>query len=68
MTADPVDSAHSQLPLVHAIGELRAALHRGYGFPGDADVFEADLAHEIEHADPATCPALSASWRSSGVG
>ncbi|MEV4045107.1 hypothetical protein RKD32_003036 [Streptomyces sp. SAI-195] len=53
MTADPVDSTHSQLPLVHAIGELRAALHRGYGFPGDADVFEADLAHEIEHADPA---------------
>ncbi|MGW0011695.1 hypothetical protein ACWDVX_18355 [Streptomyces tendae] len=53
MSADSVDSAHPQLPLVHAIGELRAALDRGYGFPGDADDFETDLAREIEHADPA---------------
>ncbi|MGV9912376.1 hypothetical protein ACWEWD_03620 [Streptomyces tendae] len=38
---------------MHAIGELRAALNRGYGFPGDVDDFEADLAREIDHADPA---------------
>ncbi|MER5754030.1 hypothetical protein [Streptomyces sp. NPDC002088] len=25
----------------------------GYGFPGDADDFEAELAREINHADPA---------------
>ncbi|MEW2537739.1 hypothetical protein AB0920_33900 [Streptomyces olivaceus] len=34
-------------------GELRAALTLGYGFPGDADDFEAELAREINHADPA---------------
>ncbi|MEU9637323.1 hypothetical protein ACGFZZ_31970 [Streptomyces tendae] len=53
MTADSVDSTRPQLPLVHAIGELRAALNRGYGFPGDADDFEADFAREIDQADPA---------------
>lgn len=25
----------------------------GYGFPGDADDFEAELAREINHTDPA---------------
>ncbi|MCC5473842.1 hypothetical protein ACFV2N_28050 [Streptomyces sp. NPDC059680] len=34
-------------------GELRAALVLGYGFPSDADDFEAELAREINHADPA---------------
>ncbi|MFA3875249.1 hypothetical protein ABS735_16380 [Streptomyces sp. MMCC 100] len=53
MTSDPAHSGQPQLPLVWAIGELRAALNRGYGFPGDADDFEADLAREIDHADPA---------------
>ncbi|WP_180685391.1 profilin [Streptomyces gossypiisoli] len=38
---------------MRTIGELRAALIMGYGFPGDADEFEADLAREINHADPA---------------
>ncbi|MEV0641107.1 hypothetical protein AB0I77_40540 [Streptomyces sp. NPDC050619] len=38
---------------MHTIGELRAALTMGYGFPGDADDFEAELAREINHADPA---------------
>ncbi|MFI2424707.1 hypothetical protein ACH5A7_11490 [Streptomyces sp. NPDC018955] len=38
---------------MRTIGELRAALVMGYGFPGDADDFEAELAREISHADPA---------------
>ncbi|MBZ6142688.1 hypothetical protein KVH22_35265 [Streptomyces olivaceus] len=38
---------------MRTIGELRAALTLGYGFPGDADDFEAELAREINHADPA---------------
>ncbi|MET9969267.1 hypothetical protein ABZZ80_25880 [Streptomyces sp. NPDC006356] len=38
---------------MRTIGELRAALIMGYGFPGDADDFEAELAREINHADPA---------------
>ncbi|MDF3141209.1 MULTISPECIES: hypothetical protein [unclassified Streptomyces] len=38
---------------MRTIGELRAALTMGYGFPGDADDFEAELAREINHADPA---------------
>ncbi|WP_165685740.1 hypothetical protein [Streptomyces sp. KO7888] len=50
MTAD---SGHPRLPLLRAIGEMRAALKEGYGFPGDADAFEANLAHEIDYADPA---------------
>jgi hypothetical protein len=38
---------------MRTIGELRAALTMGYGFPGDADDFEADLAREINYSDPA---------------
>ncbi|MEH0423263.1 hypothetical protein [Streptomyces sp. B21-083] len=37
---------------MRTIGELRAALGVGYGFPGDADDFEADLAREIDPTDP----------------
>ncbi|OIK07401.1 hypothetical protein [Streptomyces monashensis] len=53
MTADPAASGSSRLPAMRTIGELRAALTLGYGFPGDADDFEAELAREINHADPA---------------
>ncbi|MEU6229573.1 hypothetical protein [Streptomyces sp. NPDC047042] len=38
---------------MRTIGELRAALTMGYGFPGDGDDFEAELAREINHSDPA---------------
>jgi hypothetical protein len=38
---------------MRTIGELRAALTMGYGFADDADDFEAELAREINHADPA---------------
>ncbi|MGW6907102.1 hypothetical protein [Streptomyces sp. NPDC054940] len=41
------------LPPMRTIGELRTAITMGYGFPGDADDFEAELAREINHADPA---------------
>jgi hypothetical protein len=53
MTTHPADDGPSHLPLTRTIGELRAALTMGYGFPGDADDFEAELAREINHADPA---------------
>ncbi|WP_369036634.1 hypothetical protein [Streptomyces adonidis] len=36
---------------MRTIGELRAALTMGHGFPGDADDFEANLACEINHSD-----------------
>lgn len=51
MTAYPV--GEPSVPPLRTIGELRAALTMGYGFPGDADDFEAELAREINHADPA---------------
>jgi len=38
---------------MRTIGQVRAALTMGHGFPGDADDFEAELAREINHADPA---------------
>ena len=53
MTTQPAESGQPQLPPMRTIGELRAALTMGYGFPGDADDFEAELAREINHADPA---------------
>ncbi|WP_416961762.1 hypothetical protein [Streptomyces sp. Agncl-13] len=53
MTTRPAESGQSRLPSMRTIGELRAALTMGYGFPGDADDFEAELAREINHADPA---------------
>jgi hypothetical protein len=53
MTTRPAESGQPHLPPMRTIGELRAALTMGYGFPGDADDFEAELAREINHADPA---------------
>ncbi|MEU6574159.1 hypothetical protein [Streptomyces sp. NPDC046805] len=53
MTTHPAASEAPHLPPMRTIGELRAALVMGYGFPGDADDFEAELAREINHADPA---------------
>ncbi|WP_267242996.1 DUF6247 family protein [Streptomyces sp. PR69] len=53
MTTNPADSGPPQLPPMRTIGELRAALTMGYGFPGDADDFEAELARALNHADPA---------------
>jgi hypothetical protein len=53
MTTHPADSEPPILPAMRTIGELRAALTMGHGFPGDADDFEAELAREINHADPA---------------
>lgn len=53
MTTDSGHSGPSSLPSMRTIGELRAALTMAYGFPGDADDFEADLAREINRADPA---------------
>lgn len=53
MTTQPAESGQPHLPPMRTIGELRAALTMGYGFPGDADDFEAELAREINHADPA---------------
>ncbi|WP_089100074.1 hypothetical protein [Streptomyces hyaluromycini] len=53
MTTQPEAPGQPRLPAMRTIGELRAALTMGYGFPGDADDFEAELAREINHADPA---------------
>lgn len=53
MTTHPADPGSPHLPPMRTIGELRAALTMGYGFPGDADDFESELAREINHADPA---------------
>ncbi|MET8983016.1 hypothetical protein ABZX85_46330 [Streptomyces sp. NPDC004539] len=51
MTTHPM--GNPSVPPLRTIGELRAALTMGYGFPGDADDFEAELAREINHSDPA---------------
>ncbi|MEU5091874.1 hypothetical protein [Streptomyces sp. NPDC021356] len=53
MTAHLADPCAPQLPPMRTIGELRAALTMGHGFPGDADDFEAEPAREINLADPA---------------
>ncbi|MBZ9645914.1 hypothetical protein [Streptomyces sp. PSKA30] len=60
MTTHPAASEPSHLPPMRTIGELRAALVMGYGFPGDADDFEAELAREINHADPADLSGVEA--------
>ncbi|MFE9291124.1 hypothetical protein ACF1HU_27760 [Streptomyces olivaceus] len=53
MTPDLADSDQPCLPFMRTTGELHAALTMGYGFPGDADDFEAASARRINHADPA---------------
>ncbi|OKK02924.1 hypothetical protein AMK26_23350 [Streptomyces sp. CB03234] len=59
MTAQP-DRGAGDLPPLRTVGEIRAALTLGYGFPGNADEFEAALAREINHADPADFSAVVA--------
>ncbi|MDX3453187.1 hypothetical protein PV396_14705 [Streptomyces sp. ME02-8801-2C] len=49
---------------MRTIGELRAALTMGYGFPGDGDDFEAELAREINHTDLAGVVRLVEEFRS----
>ncbi|WP_406863296.1 hypothetical protein ABZO31_23765 [Streptomyces sp. HUAS MG47] len=49
----------SSIPL-QTIGDIRAALRAGYGFPGDREDFELDLAHALETSTDADLQAVAA--------
>ncbi|MCH5671711.1 DUF6247 family protein [Streptomyces gilvus] len=46
-SAQPAAAPRSAAPL-ETIGDLRAALRSGLGFPGGREAFEADLQHALE--------------------
>ncbi|WP_055627653.1 hypothetical protein [Streptomyces hirsutus] len=52
MTAQSADFGPPQFPPMRTMGGLRTALTMSHGFPADADGFAAELAREIDHADP----------------
>jgi hypothetical protein len=48
-----VSAQHEETPVpaplpLRTIGDIRAALRSGHGFPGDRESFEADLQHALE--------------------
>ncbi|MEV8430393.1 DUF6247 family protein [Streptomyces chartreusis] len=47
------------LPL-KTIGDIRAALRSGHGFPGDRESFEADLQHALEASSETDLNAVAA--------
>ncbi|MFI6035646.1 DUF6247 family protein [Streptomyces sp. NPDC051315] len=47
------------LPL-RTIGDIRAALRSGHGFPGDRESFEADLQHALETSTETDLNAVAA--------
>ncbi|MEH0521938.1 hypothetical protein QBA38_23510 [Streptomyces stelliscabiei] len=50
---------HAPLPL-RTIGDIRAALRSGRGFPGDQESFEADLQHALELSSETDLNAVAA--------
>ncbi|MFJ9815029.1 hypothetical protein ACIRU3_07105 [Streptomyces sp. NPDC101151] len=51
MTTNPADSGSPKLPPLRLVSEVRAALVMGYGFPGDADDFDAEFNRAVNHSD-----------------
>jgi hypothetical protein len=49
----------ASLPL-KTIGDIRAALRSGHGFPGDRETFEADLQHALEASTERDLKAVAA--------
>ncbi|MDI2127428.1 hypothetical protein [Yinghuangia seranimata] len=52
MTVQPVHHESRGLPSLDTVGDIRAALHEGFGFPDDASDFEADFARAIDGSAP----------------
>lgn len=60
MSAQPTEAAlPAPLPL-RTIGDIRAALRSGHGFPGDQESFEADLQHALETSSETDLNAVAA--------
>lgn len=55
MTTQPTAPASPgrKLPPLRTVRDIRTALGQGYGFEGDADAFEAELATALSHAEAA---------------
>ncbi|UGY94097.1 hypothetical protein [Streptomyces gobiensis] len=51
-TPEPLHGDPRPLPPLRTVGDLRTALHQGYGFPGDAAEFEAEFARAVELSEP----------------
>lgn len=45
---------------MRTIGDIRAALRSGHGFPGDQETFEADLQHALEASSETDLNAVAA--------
>ncbi|MCX5391008.1 DUF6247 family protein [Streptomyces sp. NBC_00094] len=52
MSAQHAEPAYPTAPRLKTVGDIRAALRQGRGFPGDAESFEADLARALDASTP----------------
>ncbi|MFD7276860.1 DUF6247 family protein [Streptomyces sp. NPDC059862] len=60
-----MSAQHAQTPVpallsLRAIGDIRAALRSGHGFPSDRKFFEADLQHALETSTETDLNAVAA--------
>ena len=60
-----VSAQHEETPVptplsLRTIGDIRAALRSGHGFPGDRESFEADLQHALETSTETDLNAIAA--------
>ncbi|WP_340378717.1 DUF6247 family protein [Streptomyces sp. SS7] len=60
-----MSAQHSETPVpaplpLKTIGDIRAALRSGHGFPGDRETFEADLQHALETSTETDLNAIAA--------
>ncbi|MEU0430985.1 hypothetical protein ABZ153_04955 [Streptomyces sp. NPDC006290] len=60
-----MSAQHSETPVpapltLRTIGDIRAALRSGHGFPGDRESFEADLQHALETSTETDLNAVAA--------
>lgn len=60
-----MSAQHEETPVpaplsLRTIGDIRAALRSGHGFPGDRESFEADLQHALETSTETDLNAVAA--------
>ncbi|MBT2487582.1 hypothetical protein J7E96_03340 [Streptomyces sp. ISL-96] len=59
MTTPHSSRPHASLPPLRTLGDIRAALRAGYGFPGDREDFELDLTRALESSTETDLQAVS---------
>ncbi|MCP3816808.1 hypothetical protein NLX86_01230 [Streptomyces sp. A3M-1-3] len=60
MTSQHIEQPGHGVPALRTLGDIRAALRAGYGFPGDREDFELDLLRALERSTETDLQAVAA--------